>query len=90
MPRTKKGLIGQALFLGDAVHFIYITRVNVSIRLVLPYRWETMEKFIGWDFGKGSLRTFDINQIKRIRRLTANECHPPFYHQEINLKKGAI
>jgi len=82
--KTIKGTIGSAIFRDEAVHFVYITPKRVSTRLVMPYRWRSVNSFIGLDFGRDDLREFVTTKISRIRMIRANEVFPPFFMLEVD------
>ena len=88
--KTLRGIVATAIFRGDAVRIIYVTRTKVSLRTVVPYRWKSAFQFIALDLGKDSLRTFRIDHIMRIIRLRSDQVFPPFYPVEIDLKKGKL
>jgi len=82
-----KGAVGSAMYLEQAVRFIYVTKTKVSIRLVIPYRWRTINNFISLDLGRDEIREFKCDNIRKIVLVKDREAHPPFYTSEIIIPK---
>lgn len=81
------GVVGRALYRGDAaLHFIYVKKSSVANRLVWPLKWEGKKSFLAFDFLRNDLRTFDCDQITRIRYIPANQLFLPVEMLEIKVK----
>jgi len=80
--KTITGQLNIAMIRGMAIHFIYVTPNKVSTRLVWPFRFRTIRKFIGMDFGRGEMREFKTDQIWKFQVIPAWQVFPPYQMKE--------